>query len=269
MNAFETTDELYYRQQGDMTLEPLVTAKSKDTGKDEPLAWAYEYGKARVFQTVLGHAAESIRGDGPATLIRRGCAWAAGRELKPEKPLAAKPVEKRLTFADGKFGKALDARVLPASIEGDERYRKPPITVECWAKLFSKTGFNVLVSTDPKSIAASTGRSTPTPASGVFSAYLPGTVQGEIKSSVDVCDGKWHHLAMTHDGKKVSLFVDGKSVKEQASNTASRRSCAASRAAGHRRGLCGGSPDRLRRTDRRCANLERRPADRGFAPTRR
>ena len=55
-----------------MTLEPLVTAKSKDTGKGEPLAWAYSYGKARVFQTVLGHSAESIRGDGPAALIRRG-----------------------------------------------------------------------------------------------------------------------------------------------------------------------------------------------------
>ena len=45
----------------------------------EPLAWAYSYGKARVFQTVLGHAAESIRGAGPALLIRRGCVWDAGR----------------------------------------------------------------------------------------------------------------------------------------------------------------------------------------------
>ena len=33
---------------------------------------------------------------------------------------------------------------------------------------------------------------------------------------MDVCDGKWHHLAMTHDGKAVRLFVDGKNVKEQA-----------------------------------------------------
>jgi len=216
MNAFETVDELYFKQQGDETLKPLVTAKSKDTKKDEPLAWAYEYGKARVFQTVLGHAAESIKGDGPATLIRRGCAWAANRELAPEKPpLAAKPLALKLTFADGKFGKALDARVLPASIEGDDRYRKPPFTVECWAKLNSKSGFNVIVSTDPKSSAAH-WEIYSYAASGVFSAYFPGTVQGEIKSTVDICDNKWHHLAMTHDGKKVTLYVDGKNVKESA-----------------------------------------------------
>ena len=215
MQSFETVDELYYRQQGTEPAEVLVTAKSKDTGKDEPLAWAYEYGKARVFQTVLGHAAESIRGDGPATLIRRGCTWAAGRELKPEKPVAAKSVEKRLTFAEGKFGKALDARVLPARVEGDDRYRKPPITVECWAKLFSKGNFNVLVSTDPKTSGQHWEIYTYA-TQGDFSAYLPGTLQGEIRSGMDVCDGKWHYLAMTHDGKTVKLFVDGKNVKEQA-----------------------------------------------------
>jgi type 1 glutamine amidotransferase len=215
MSDFETVDELYYRQQGMEPADVLVTAKSKDTGNDEPLAWAYQHGKARVFQTVLGHAAESIRRDGPATLIRRGAAWASGRELKPEKPaVAAKLVEKRLTFAEGKFDKALDARVIPASIEPDDRYRKPPFTVECWAKLFSKTSFNVLVSTEPKSsgqhweVYTYAGQ-------GDFSAYLPGTLQGEIRSGVDVCDGKWHHLAMTHDGKTVRLFVDGKLVKEQ------------------------------------------------------
>ncbi|MFY9341309.1 MAG: ThuA domain-containing protein [Planctomycetota bacterium] len=216
MQPFETRDELYYRQQGDMTIEPLVTAKSRDTRTDEPLAWAYSYGKARVFQTVLGHAAESIRADGPATLFRRGCAWAAGRELTPEQPApAVSPVEKQLAFAAGRFGKALDARMLPASIEGDDRYRKPPLTVECWANLNSKDGFNVLVSADSKSsgqhweLYTYAGR-------GDLSAYLPGTLQGEIRSGVDVCDGKWHHVAMTHDGNTLTLYVDGKAAREAA-----------------------------------------------------
>src|SRR5207249_3442262 len=51
MQDFDTVDELYYRQAGDAAIEPLITAKSKNTGKEEPLAWAYEYEKGRVFQS--------------------------------------------------------------------------------------------------------------------------------------------------------------------------------------------------------------------------
>ena len=60
MQAFETTDELYFAQQGDQPIEVLTTGRSKITGKDEPLAFVYEYGKGRVFQTLLGHDAASI-----------------------------------------------------------------------------------------------------------------------------------------------------------------------------------------------------------------
>ncbi len=74
---FETTDELYFKQAGDGSFELLATARSKVTGKDEPMAWVYEAGKGRAFQTVLGHAAVSIHKAGP--LIRRGAAWAARR----------------------------------------------------------------------------------------------------------------------------------------------------------------------------------------------
>jgi type 1 glutamine amidotransferase/glucose/arabinose dehydrogenase len=74
---FETKDELYFNQAGGLPVEPLATAKSKVTGQDEPLAWAYDVDRARVFQTVLGHGAESIQRAG--ALIRRGSAWAATR----------------------------------------------------------------------------------------------------------------------------------------------------------------------------------------------
>jgi type 1 glutamine amidotransferase len=80
MVTFETTDELYFNQQGELPIEPLATAHSKITGKDEPLALAYEYGQGRVFQTLLGHDAAAIRQAGE--LIRRGSVWAAGRESR-------------------------------------------------------------------------------------------------------------------------------------------------------------------------------------------
>ena len=79
LNAYETIDELYCNQQGDQPIEVLATARSSVTQRDEPMAFVYPYGKGRVFQTVLGHAAESIRVPGTATLIRRGVVWTAGR----------------------------------------------------------------------------------------------------------------------------------------------------------------------------------------------
>jgi type 1 glutamine amidotransferase len=76
--AFETVDELYFKQAGQEPIEPLATARSQVTGRDEPMAWAYGYGRGRVFQTVLGHANPSIFNAAP--LIRRGAAWSAVRE---------------------------------------------------------------------------------------------------------------------------------------------------------------------------------------------
>lgn len=81
---FETIDELYYRQAGEAPIQALATARSKETGQDEPMAWAYQVGEGRVFQTLLGHSDESIRK--AANLIQRGCTWAAKR-----KPLTFDP----------------------------------------------------------------------------------------------------------------------------------------------------------------------------------
>ena len=90
LNSFETIDELYCNQQGDLPIDVLATGHSTVTGNDEPLAFVYEYGRGRVFQTVLGHAAESIRVPGEAALIRRGVVWAAGRAQRPWSPCRRK-----------------------------------------------------------------------------------------------------------------------------------------------------------------------------------
>jgi type 1 glutamine amidotransferase len=76
---YETTDELYFKQQGELPIEVLLTGRSKVTGKQEPMAFVYKQGKGQVFQTVLGHDANAIRNRGTAEVIRRGTAWAAGR----------------------------------------------------------------------------------------------------------------------------------------------------------------------------------------------
>ncbi len=244
---FETEDELYFRQEGPLPIEPLAAARSKVTGRDEPMAWAYDYGRGRVFQTVLGHSDRSIRAAG--ALIRRGASWAAGgpplsfdppariteghlfrdgSQWSPERskkraaapPLAppgepARPGPRvRPVLAPGRFGQALDARHGGVVLDGNPAWRAPPFTVECWARVESKRGFNILIASEVKS-SLSHWEIYTFAGSGRFSAYLPGRRPAEIVSSADVCDGKWHHLAMVYEPQRVRLLVDGRLAADQ------------------------------------------------------
>jgi putative heme-binding domain-containing protein len=83
LKDFDVTDELYFNQAGTEPVEPLITARSKVTGKDEPLAFAYEYGQARVFQTLLGHSEQTYETPEARELLRRAVAWAARRDVRP------------------------------------------------------------------------------------------------------------------------------------------------------------------------------------------
>jgi type 1 glutamine amidotransferase len=74
---FEVTDELYFRQAGEEPIEPLIAAESRVTKKLEPLAWAYPYGKGRVFQTLLGHSEKTYDSPEAGEMLRRAAAWAA------------------------------------------------------------------------------------------------------------------------------------------------------------------------------------------------
>ena len=117
----------------------------------------------------------------------------------------------------GKFGKALDALTTPLAFAGDSRYRVLPLTVECWANLRSKRGFNVLVSSDDKASARHWELYTHS-GSGALAVYLPGYEPSLLTSKGDVCDKAWHHLAFTFDGKTATLYRDGKSVLSRAVN---------------------------------------------------
>jgi type 1 glutamine amidotransferase/cytochrome c2 len=79
--AFDVNDELYFRQDGDEAIEPLIAAESKITKKMEPLAWTSTYGKGRVFQTLLGHSEKTYDAYEAREILRRAVAWAAGQEI--------------------------------------------------------------------------------------------------------------------------------------------------------------------------------------------
>jgi len=78
MKPFDTTDELYTCLTGDRPIQILAKARSKVDDKDYPMAFVFDYGKGRVFHSVLGHDAPSLANPPVAELFRRACAWAAG-----------------------------------------------------------------------------------------------------------------------------------------------------------------------------------------------
>lgn len=80
---FEVVDELYFRQAGDEPITPLLEAESKVTKRLEPLAWAYDYGPARVFQTLLGHSERTWDAFEAREMLRRAVAWAARQPVRP------------------------------------------------------------------------------------------------------------------------------------------------------------------------------------------
>ncbi|HQM33341.1 MAG: hypothetical protein GXX88_02855 [Candidatus Hydrogenedentes bacterium] len=93
-------------------------------------------------------------------------------------------------------------------------YDTPPLTVECRARIDSKDGFNVLVLNRNKEsnrhweLYSYAG-------TGCFSAYLPGYTPAEITSDRFIADGAWHELAMTFDGARAVLYVDGERVADK------------------------------------------------------
>jgi len=111
----------------------------------------------------------------------------------------------------GRFGQGLAVGTTYGVAAPNPVYTVMPLTVECWAKLSSKSAYNILVANEPKhsvthwELFAEKG-------TGRLSAYLPAYKTPDVKSDVDVVDGKWHYLAMTCDGAVAKLYVDAKEV---------------------------------------------------------
>ena len=92
LNPFSVEDELYFDQDGDEPIEPLAVARAVTTGKDEPMAWAYRYGRGRVFQTMLGHSEKTYEAWEAGEMLRRAAARLAGEEVRDSRaPAPTKP----------------------------------------------------------------------------------------------------------------------------------------------------------------------------------
>ena len=82
LQPFETTAELYTCLAGNAEIRTIATARSKVDGKDYPMAFVLDYGRGRVFHTVLGHDVRAITNSAVPALLRNGCAWVAGLPVR-------------------------------------------------------------------------------------------------------------------------------------------------------------------------------------------
>src|SRR3954464_6269388 len=102
------------------------------------------------------------------------------------------------TFAqgEGRFGQGVSVGQAYGAAAPNPVYTVMPLTVECWAKLSTKSAYNILIANEPKNsvthweLYADKG-------TGKLAACLPAFKPDGVKSEVDVTDGQWHYLAMT------------------------------------------------------------------------
>jgi azurin len=134
------------------------------------------------------------------------------REGQPGGQASAPPPSRAesVDSLDKSFGKALKGGWV---VEGNTEYQKPPLTIECRAKLNGKKGYNILVASEPKSSPTHWELYTHA-VRGTLALYIPGR-GGDYDSGVDICDGQWHDLLASFDGQNVALWIDGKQVLEK------------------------------------------------------
>lgn len=90
-------DELYDRMRGPANIKDLLYTSFSDTslggsGREEPLVFTVDYGKARIFHIMIGHCGPTAE-ENPAmqcagfqTLLLRGAEWAATGEVTQPVP---------------------------------------------------------------------------------------------------------------------------------------------------------------------------------------
>jgi type 1 glutamine amidotransferase len=81
--SFQANDELYHKLDLTPEVQVLATALSPadlgGTGNREPMVWVNQFGRGRVYYTVLGHDTLAWEQPGMASLLTRGVTWAASK----------------------------------------------------------------------------------------------------------------------------------------------------------------------------------------------
>jgi len=91
------TDELYDRMRGPANIGDLLytsfsASETNGSGREEPLIFTVNFGKARIFHIMLGHAGESVENNpamqcvGFQTLLLRGAEWCATGKVTQKIP---------------------------------------------------------------------------------------------------------------------------------------------------------------------------------------
>lgn len=103
-----TKDELYDRMRGPGNIKDILFTAYSDketggSGREEPLIFTVDYGHARIFHTMLGHAGETVE-DNPSmqcagfqVLLLRGAEWAATGKVTQKVP-ADFPTESQSSY---------------------------------------------------------------------------------------------------------------------------------------------------------------------------
>ena len=208
-----TFQDEYYGNVRFLGTDPRFTPILPFPGKPKQPVWAWAWLRddgGRSFAFIGGHSHANWRIEMLRKAILNAILWTAKAEI----PVGGAISMIEPKSASARFGRALDAADETAVVEADPAWVGPRLSVECWVCLNSKSGFNILVSSEPKSsgthweIYSYAG-------TGFFSAYLPG-YGGEVKSACDITDGQWRHVAMLFEPQQVRLYVDGAEVARQA-----------------------------------------------------
>ena len=92
-----------------------------------------------------------------------------------------------------------------------DAYVAPPLTIECWVRVHEREQRNSLISLHPRESNQHWALFTDL-GTGHLCAQMAYYDPFELRSTVDLADGKWHHVAFQFDTALARLLLDGREV---------------------------------------------------------